>query len=204
MNIFRRKNQKGFTLVEIVVATAIFAGTVTLLLGMFTSALRINRKVQGLRQVAQGTRHFTETFTREIRNGRVDYASNDSQCSASNYGSSGNQSLGVVNFAGEEICFYYDNSDGEGLLRMRKRLEGSNTVDDVVNPNNFKIRPETFRFIVRPTTDPAPESPPFNGTQPSVTILAEFEVTVNPSEPPTVIPYQTTISTDIYDIPHQQ
>ena len=187
---------------EIVVATAIFAGTVTLMLDLFTSALRINRRVQGLRQVAQGTRNFTDTLTREIRNGRVDYNSFNNNCLSNNYSSTANQGLGLINFAGEEICFYYVNTTQQPQQLILSKRVGSSIIQETINPSNFRIKPDTFRFIVRPTRDPA--AAPYDGIQPMVTIFAEFEVTINSKEPPVLIPYQTTISTDVYDIPHQQ
>ncbi len=195
-----RKNQKGFTLMEIVVATTIFAGTVTLMLGLLTSALRINRRVEGLRQVAQGSRNFTEMLTREIRNGRIDY-STFSNCNPNNYISPSNQTLAISTFAEEKICFYLDPTNQE--LMMSKVVNGS-LLTSSINPQNFKIKPDSFRFIVRPKTNPDTGSAPYNGVQPIVTIYAVFETKLNETELPTQLPYQTSIATDVYDIPHEQ
>ncbi len=191
-------HQGGFTLMEIIVATAIFAGTVTLSLGLFSQALRINRRVQALRLVAQNTRTFTEVLVREIRNGRIDYSSFDSHCDPINYTTGVTQSVGLINFAGDQECLYYDFS-AQTLYLSKK--SGDNTVQEPINdPLKFKIKPDTFRFVVRPMTDPTVV--PYNETQPLVTILAQFEVPLGAGEQPILIPYQTTISTDVYDIPN--
>lgn len=203
-NLFSQKKnnlptQSGFTLMEIVVSTAIFASTVTLMLGLFNSALKINRRVESLRQVAQGTRNFTETLTREIRNGRVDY-SGAGFCNSFNYGSSNNQGLAIVNHAGEKLCFYLDTTTSE--LMVSKSVNGS-TVTESINPQNFRINTSTFEFVVRPTDNPDTGSAPYIGIQPQVTIFAQFQVQLSTNELIT-LPYQTTISTDVYDIPHFQ
>lgn len=191
-------NQTGFTLMEIIVATAIFAVTVSVSLGLFTQALKINRRVQGLRLVAQNTRNFTEVLVREIRNGRIDYNSFNNNCSRLNYGSGINQAVGLINFAGDQVCLYYNFT--QQTLYLSKKAAGSTVEEPINDPAKFKIKPDTFRFVVRPATNP--ETAPYNETQPLITILAEFEVPLGSGEQSITIPYQTTISTDVYDIPN--
>ncbi|GEM_PF-768672 len=69
-------SNKGFTITEIVVAVAIFAGVVTMMLVLFNYTLRINRRIEALRQASQGMRNFVEFFVKEVRNGQVDYSTN--------------------------------------------------------------------------------------------------------------------------------
>src|SRR4051812_29104263 len=103
-------SQQGFTLIEILVSTAIFVVVVSSMLTLFNYALQINRRVQALREVVQGTRAFTETVTREVRNGRIDYSSWTSECSALNYLPFGSrQSLAILTRNGDKLCFYLDN-----------------------------------------------------------------------------------------------
>src|SRR6476660_3667458 len=99
------KSQRGFTLIEILVSTAIFVVVVAAMLSLFNYTLKINRRVKSLREVAQGTRTFTETLTREIRNGRIDYSSWTDNCTASNYASADNQSLAILTRSGDRLCF---------------------------------------------------------------------------------------------------
>ncbi len=186
---------QGFTLMEIVVSTTIFAVTVTLMLSLFNYTLKINRRVQSLRQISQGTRNFTEVLAREIRNGQIDYSSVLPGCT-NNYGSATNSSLGLITKDGDRQCFSISGTD----LVLNKSVSG-NTFTENVNPTNFRVKSGSMHFIVRPTTDPYAAVYP--GIQPFVTITAVFEVQLSPNDPIISIPYQTTISTDVYDVPHR-
>jgi len=177
---------------EIVVATTIFVTSVTIMMVLFNYTLQINRRVDALRQSAQGTRNFAEFLVREIRNGKIDYVTTYSTCQPS-YGSAQNNAIAIVNRAGEPECFY---ASGTNLY-----IEKSGTTSQI-NPANLTINSSTFRFIVRPSTNAHPANPPYPGIQPFVTILAQFNTTVAGVSQPVIIPYQTTVSPDIYDIPH--
>jgi prepilin-type N-terminal cleavage/methylation domain-containing protein len=190
----KKTSQSGFTLVEIMVSTVIFVVTVSLMLSLFNYTLKINRRVQSLRQVAQGTRNFTEFIAREIRNGEIDYNPPDTAHCSGNYSSSTNAQLALVNLSGEHVCFYYNT--GSELLYMTKISPSGDLLEEVVNPTNFLVK-RPFRFIVLPTSDPSGGQ----GIQPFVTMMAIFEVKLSPNEPSITIPYQTTISTDVYDTP---
>ena len=67
------KNSAGFTLIEIIVATTIFAFVTVALLSMFNYTLKINRRSEALRQATQGMRNFVEYLVKEVRNGEIDY-----------------------------------------------------------------------------------------------------------------------------------
>lgn len=193
--IIQKNNQQGFTLVEIIVSTAIFVTVVTAMLSLFNYTLQINRRVQALRELVQGTRTFAETITREIRNGRIDYNSWASECNASNYASSSNNSLGIETKSGDSLCFYFSGSS----MYLKKLTSAGETNSLLFNSPNFSIDSTTFRFTVRPQTDPdVMVSGSYPKIQPFVTIIGKF--TVNQSTNPTTINYQTTISTDVYDI----
>lgn len=185
--------EKGFTLIEIIVSTAIFVTVMVAMLGLFNYTLQINRRVQGLREVVQGTRTFAETITREIRNGRIDYNSWAPECSASLYSEPGNTSLGLVTKSGESLCFYFVDDD-----MYLKKLTASGEVNSLLfNSPNFSIDKKLFSFMVWPQANPNEE--PYPQIQPFVTISGMFIVNEAAGNP-TSIRYQTTISTDVYDI----
>lgn len=198
-----QRNQSGFTLIEVIVSTAIFVIVVVAMLSLFNYTLKINRRVQALREVAQGTRTFTETLTREIRNGRIDYNQNSGtwapECDAANYDSKKNTSLGLITKSGDELCFYLDANNN---LLLKKLTTNGQLEATVFGSTRFRIVPETFSFFIIPRTDPM-TGPNFPGIQPLVTIVAQFELNINETTGPTFVKYQTTISTDIYDVPHK-
>ncbi len=200
---FSLSRQQGFTLMEIIVATAIFVTVVTAVLALFDYVLQVNRRVQAVRQVAQGTRAFTETLSREIRNGRIDYTQATGNCAASNYTQASNQSLAMSTADGTQVCIYLvdgssEGAEGSGQLYIERRNQGGTVAEELVNPPNFNINPDTFRFIVRPSLNPFGGSS--QGIQPMVTILAEFMVYPGQRDEQ-IIPYQTTISSDVHNIP---
>lgn len=190
-----RMTQSGFTLMEIVVATAIFATVVASTLALFNTVLRINREVQAIRLVAQTSRNFTEVLSREIRNGRIDYSATAGSCPIK-YSSSQNQALAITTYSGEKLCFRFESGDNSLYL---DRTTSTGTSTEAVNPTNMIVDPDSFRFMVRPTVSPTATN---NGIQPMVTILAEFVVNKGTANEK-IIPYQSTISTDVYDLPNQ-
>ncbi|QQS22786.1 type II secretion system protein [bacterium] len=127
------KKQFGFTLVEIIVATGIFAMVISAVLVLFNYVLRINREVQAKRQVSQAARNFTEVLSREIRNGRVDY-NGSGNCAASNYANNANQSLAIITYTGDRLCFYFKTDTKELMLR---RDTSSTSTEESINPQNF-------------------------------------------------------------------
>ena len=207
---FTKNQQSGFTLMEVLVSVGIFIIVVAGLLGMFTQTIQINRRVQTIRELVQGTRAFTEIVTREVRNGRIDYDGGDVNCTGS-YGGIQNKALALIRGNGDRICFYLDDNGGFYLKK-----QGAGNPELVFNSTRFKINPDSFYFHVFPTEDPSPacaEDPggcPFQlpEMQPFVTVVAQFELD-HDSNPATSldyakIDYQTTISTDVYDIPKDE
>lgn len=186
----------GFTLIEILVSTAIFVTVVSAMMAMFTYTLKINRRVQSLREIVQSSRLFTETLTREIRNGHIDYSSWTAECNASNYTSTTNQSLSVLTKDGDKACFYIS---ADNQLYIKKQTISGTTTAKMFENNRFHVIPGTFRFRVFPQTNPNPATPPYPEQQPFVTILGQFELT-GVDTTPQVMNYQTTISTDVYDV----
>lgn len=193
------ENQTGFTLMEIVVATTLFVVTLTLMLSLFNYTLKINRRTEALRQASQGMRNFTEYLTKEIRNGKIDYSGTVAPC-ATDYDTVTGYTdyLGIVGPSGENVCFKWSAANGGTLQRYSSNLSVQN-----INPSNMKIT--VAKFHVRPLCNPFDTcySGNYPAIQPFATIVLQFSVTL-PSGETRTIPYQTTISTDQYDTPHEK
>lgn len=69
MKVFSSHIQKGFTLVEMLVAIAIFMIVVTTTLGAFLKMVDINKKVQSVRNAMDNANLAMETMMRNIRLG---------------------------------------------------------------------------------------------------------------------------------------
>lgn len=179
---------------EIVVSTTIFATSVTIMMVLFNYTLKINRQVDAFRQSAQGTRNFAEFLVREIRNGKIDYTTTYSSCQYA-YDSSDNKAIAIINRNGEPECFY----EFKGNLFIEKA-----GVISQINPPNLTLDNDTFRFVVRPTTDPHPSQAPYPGEQPFVVLMGKFMTQVAGVNSPVVINYETAVSPDVYDIPHAE
>lgn len=189
-------SQHGFTLMEIVVSTTIFATVLTLMLSLFNFTLKINRRTEALRQTTQGMRTFTEYIVKEIRNGQIDYSNVIAQCSGNYDTASGYTTfLGVVNSSGQQECF-----DWSGVQTKLLYLYKNGVAAQTINPANFSV--DLVKFYVRPTCDPETQcySGEYPAIQPFVTIVMQFTVTL-PSGEIRTIPYQTSVSTDQYDVP---
>jgi GxxExxY protein len=236
-----RSAAKGFTLMEIVVATTIFAIVFSSLLAMFNYVLKINRRSEALRQASQGARDFVEFLVKEIRNGKVDYYISNGSVYTSGVGTSPCQpvggsagsnianpttpstyslqdnKLGIINTDSVQECFYYGNDSSPtpgyvgtntfsapsghkyNLLMQKAGIAGV----QVLNPPNMRI--DNLMFVIRPICDPYTAScrdyvPGLPKIQPTITILIKF-VAQLPTGEQFPIYYQTSVSSDKYDIP---
>lgn len=214
----------GFTLMEIIVATTIFAVVATALMSLFNYTLKINRRGEALRQATQGMRSFVEFLVKEIRNGQIDYLVVNEQksplspigpCTAPaivgdpTYQNKENK-LGVITPEGAEECIYFADENGTALpsnvftAPVNKNytlvLEKTGGVKQILTPPNFKI--ENVMFLIRPTKDPYTATGGYVKVQPFVVMMIKF-VAQLPTGEKFPIYYQTTVSTNKYDIPNQ-
>ncbi len=223
--------RKGFTLMEIVVATTIFAFVVVALTSLFNYTLRINRRSEALRQASQGMRDFVESIAKEARNGQIDYGvisgqtvvssglgNCDIRPAGSSYSATTNgrssyetmdNRLGIIDTEGNRKCFFLGNSQGtwvgNGVFNGSTLvMEKSGGIHQIVNPPNYEL--QYLSFFIRPTCDPytasctdySNQTPKY---QPLVTIVARF-LTRLPTGEQVSIYYQTSVSSDKYDIPN--
>ncbi len=237
----RRSAEQGFTLMEIIVATTIFAIVSTAMMALFNYTLIINRKSDALRQATQGMRNTIEFLTKEIRNGKIDYGvekgikpENPSvgPCAIPVFTGtppasytdvqptyvSENNRLGLTNSEGDRECIYLASGPGAGtyvgaafksdainnpnpslVLEKLNSTDQPNTIKEVLNPKNVRI--DQLKFFVRPLKDPYTSLGGYEKVQPFVTMNIAF-VAKLPTGEEVPIYYQTTVSTNKYDIPN--
>jgi prepilin-type N-terminal cleavage/methylation domain-containing protein len=213
------KLQTGFTLMEILVATVIFALLSVALMSLFNYTLKINRKTDALRQAAQNMRGFIETLVKEAHNGQIDYGvesgkvlANVGSCPIAPpgtvgadynggeiYGPNGTNltetSLGLINTDGDRVCIYLQGTD----IMIRK--QGIDPAQKM-NPENFFVEPNGLKFYIRPRTDPYSHdsSGVYPKQQPFVTMVLNFKIQLSTGEKVPIF-YQTTLDTNKYDVP---
>jgi prepilin-type N-terminal cleavage/methylation domain-containing protein len=229
--ITQRNTSAGFTLIEIIVSTAIFVIVVGALLSLFNYSLKINRRTEALRQASQGMRNLVEFLTKEIRNGQIDYGiiggssvspvwqgnglnpcSNPSPTVGADTYKPQDNRLAIFTEDGLEECIYYgklDNSwvgsqvfnNNSGGINLALQKTGISSIQSL-NPPNFRV--DYLAFFIRPTRDPYTPDPVTHAyvkIQPSVTLDIKFAVQLPTGEYQNIY-YQTTISSNKYDIAH--
>lgn len=193
-------NSAGFTLIEILVSMVIFVSVSGAIIGTYNYILRLNQRAQAVRLASDNARFIMEYLTREIRNGKILYTNRPSICGSAAY-SGANAFLAITNIDGENECFYQGNNSGTSIVSAGTRLwvqkvsGGVSLSSTPVNGTDVNIR--NVKFFVQPTTDPYASG---STRQESVTIVGIVESNLGAKDKVT-IPFQTSVSLPLYDIP---
>jgi len=223
------KSGAGFTLIEVVVATTIFAFVATSMMALFNFTLKINRQTEARRQAMQGMRNIIEYVVKAVRNGQIDYnvvggltiippvgpcpvppesGPPDSLHDGLDTYSPKENRLALYDEENKRLCVYLGDVNGNyvnpgifsGANAKTLVLEKEGGFKQILNPPNFKI--ENLMFLIRPLEDPY-----YKGAgglirvQPSVTIILKAIADLPTGEKFPIF-YQTSISSDKYDIPN--
>lgn len=128
----------GFTVMETVMATFVFALALSGIAGSFLAIMRLDVKARSVRQVEQNSRFLSEFLTREIRNGVV------------NYGPGGYN--GTIPSAGRTAVLHLINRDGQAERVTRSGVSVQLTrsgVTTVLSGSNVRVT--RLDFYIRPT-----------------------------------------------------
>jgi prepilin-type N-terminal cleavage/methylation domain-containing protein len=74
----RERKYAGFSLIEMLVAAAIFSMTITIVSGLYVRILHMQRVAQGAARVQENVLYLVETITREVRVSTI--SSGDAEC----------------------------------------------------------------------------------------------------------------------------
>lgn len=178
-SVFR--DHKGFTLIEAVVATAVFAFVIVSVLGVYLATLQLDSRTRAQRAVTQNARFIMEYLAKEVRNGRVDYGAY-SGGNASNI-----NELFIRNQLDESERIFISNQN----LILAKG-------GDSTNLNSSEVKVSDVKFIVSPLVEPYTPAKNAN-VQPHVTVIMKLSANLgNRQQDQSAINLQSTFSTRYY------
>ncbi len=180
--------QSGFTLVEIIVAMAVFVTALIAVSAIFTYANRSQRTTLAVSETGSDARFALEVIAQQVRRGSIDYASTP-------YGgtiaANPQDVLVLRDSSGNQVWFRRNASGGRGIVEMSE--DGVTWVD--LTPPTVSV--DVLKFYLSPATDPFAANPATN-QQPLVTIVMASSSTAVGTE--TVLPayLQTSVSSRQY------
>lgn len=181
------KDQRGFTIVEMLVTMAIFTTALTTLANIFLYTNRSARKTQAVQQSQTDARFALEVIAQQVRRSSIDYTYYGGTIAANPQ-----VVLALLDSSGNHIQFRRAVSGGNGIIQVS---QDNGAVWTDLTPNDISV--STLAFYLSPSTDPFAASPTAN-TQPLVTVAMS---TINTSvEGATLAPsyLQTTLSSRQY------
>ena len=196
MNI--RKNNKGFTLIEMLVSMTIFVVFLSVLINSYTSIVSTQRAANEYRTMYSEARGVFETLVGELRDGMVDYEQEGSLVGPQK------QILLVTKDGLKKTMIRHEFVEGRGVLVLDEQKVVDPTVVFNVGDGrvlNSEVNVKDFKIYVSPSRDPyALENVTFTEFQfqPKVTIFAEFEQEFDTGRTFT-FELQTTVSSRIYN-----
>ena len=116
---------KGFTLIEMIVAVGVFTVAITLSLASFLNISAIQKKAEAFRAVNNNLNFAMESMVREIKTG-------------SNYSSIADSSLTITNNSGIKITFFLENN------QIKRQVED----DDPLALTAPEVKITNLKFII--------------------------------------------------------
>ena len=162
-------NQKGLSLLEVLVAISAFVVVISVVLSIFVSGIGSQRKTIAQQNVQDNAMFLLNFMAKEIRMGAVTNYSPPSSLTINRTDSLGNT---------YDVTYVFD---GTNLQRSTNPLQ---TVNGPINSDNVSV---SGRFYVSGIT-------PGDNQQPRVTIVIRVETTGNKAEQKAVAELQTTLS----------
>jgi type II secretory pathway pseudopilin PulG len=172
-------SQKGFSLIEAVVAAGVFAFVVAASLGVYMSVIKLDSKTRSERAVQQNARFILDYLSKEIRNGVIDYTRENDQ-----------DTLSIINQMDQELQINWTGATQRNLVLTKTGIGTTNLNSDDVYVTNFVA-------YLTPSHDP------FNlandvHIQPHVTIVLQLQSTRTKSGESATMNIETTFTVRDY------
>ena len=174
----KRQNEKGFTLIEMMVSLSLFTIVVTIAVGAFLSLIGSSKGIQSKQSVMTTLTFVLDSMTREIRTGTNYYCNNstlsglDSQlegldCASGANGISFIESGSSLTGTSNRIAYYYDSTSRSIMRRI-----GNGQAQSIVSQG---ITITNVDFFVTGTDRLGDGVTNSDAIQPTVTIVLEAQ-----------------------------
>ena len=190
------RSQKGFTLIEMMIAMTIFVIFIGAVMQSYLSIITTQREANEYRVMYSEARHIFDKFSDEVRNGNISY-----QQLGQGIANPLNQLVLTSPDLSRAVRFQYDST--AGAVYFSEALMNSDGQFDLkpgYSLNSDRIKIKEFKIYVSPLVDPYKPENVYNSAtqyQPKVTVFAKFEKEIG-SGRTLDIDLQTTISSRSY------
>ncbi len=190
-----QKTQKAYTLIEVLIAVAIFFTVIAGPTGLFVSSLKSQNRILSVREIIDNSSHVFEYMSRALRMARkeLDCGPEKDACTCledSSYGSNyeityGGRGIKFNNFQQPSVCqeFFWDTADN----RLKESKDGAEPI--ALTSDDLEVVSFKFEEFGLNQDD---------NIQPRITIFLEL-TKKNQTEPPK-IRVQTTVSQRNLDV----
>ncbi len=175
-----KKCGRGFTIIEMLVAIAVFSIALVAICGIFLSITKSQRKNSIDQDVQSEMSYALETITQAIRRYNIDYNTSINNPAFT---------LVLVRQDKESVSFFRGSDN-----RLKMQI-GTGAAQDILSD---KVKVDDLKFWITPTTDPF--VPGGENEQPRVTILLGLSQSKNTTKPEeqASMRVQTTITQRVY------
>ncbi len=203
----RLASQRGFTLMEMLVATFIFIIAMTIVLDIFMLAQRAQRKAVAYERIQADTRYIVNKIADETRDGTLDYSYYTTAGIAID-SANGNDVLAIKTFNGKTLLFQVSDaagtfcanptditskpcllqSDDGGATWAQSSSKGTS-----IERLHFYISPDKSPFVINPATNDYDVS-----EQPLVRMVVDMKGTITSTTGVVRMQTQTSFATREY------
>ena len=193
---FLHSGSAGFTLIEAIVSASLFAVVMVTLTGVYTYTLKLNRKSDALRTASDTARFISDSLSKEIRNGQIDYSPESAVCSNTPPYNIPDARIAILDVSGNHECYYLgDLTQGFDTLGTNLWLAKNQLTPVPLNLGDVTIT--SFKVYVSPY-NADPYTTPGVTVQPTITIVGSVTATIDANDIATV-PFDTSITIPKYD-----
>lgn len=200
------KNNKGFLLVELIVALFIFSLFVTISIGSIISLLDANRKTQSLKSVMNNLNLALDNMTRDIAVGReydCGFPGGATDCSFSTGGDRmisflSNEDLNNDGEMNDRITYEFAPAGPENPVGYIHKSISTAFMGEPVRMTSYEVNITNVNFFVDGTA-PFNENPPHDINQPRVVIWIDGVTETAPRGTASSFHVQTSVTQRVPD-----